>query len=227
MPFPDLRMLPRGVLADDHAIVTDGLRRLLESEYEIVAVVADGQALIEIARTLRPDFVIADISMPMRNGIDAIREIKREFPQIAAICLTMYADRMYLAEALAAGADGFVAKHAAAVELLQALRTVLRGGTYVSPLVGGRGPMRGKPFANRASAHLLFKLTVRQRQVLQLVAEGHTVREIAVLLNLVPKTIEFHKYRIMASLGLKTSAAMIQFAVNHGMISGQDPSQDC
>lgn len=218
---PAPRQRPRGVLADDHAIVTDGLRRLLESEYEIVAVAADGQALIESARTLRPDFVIADISMPLRSGIDAIREIKREFPQIAAICLTMHADRMYLAEALAAGAAGFVAKHAAAVELRQALRTVLRGGTYVSPLVGGGGPMRGRPYADRAGARALFKLTVRQRQVLQLVAEGHTVREIARILNVVPKTVEFHKYRIIESLGLESSAAMIRFAIRHGIISGQ------
>ena len=216
----DLRTLPRGVLADDHAIVTDGLRGLLESEYEIVAVVADGQALIEAVRKLRPDFVIADISMPQRSGIDAIQEIRREFPLIAAVCLTMHADRMYLAEAFSAGAAGFVAKHAAAVELRQALRTVLRGGTYVSPLVGGSGPMHGRPFAKRAVARSLFKLTVRQRQVLQLVAEGRTVREIAALMNLAPKTVEFHKYRVMANLGLKSSAAMIQFAINHGMISG-------
>lgn len=217
---PDLHARPRGVLADDHAIVTDGLRRLLESDYEIVAVVADGQALIEAVRNLCPDFVIADISMPLRSGVDAIREIRREFPQIAAICLTMHADRLYMAEALSAGAAGFVAKHAAAVELLQALRTVLRGGTYVSPLVGGSGSMRGRPFAKRTGARALFKLTARQRQVLQLVAEGRTVREIAALLNLTPKTVEFHKYRVMASLGLKSSAAMIQFAVNHGLISG-------
>jgi DNA-binding NarL/FixJ family response regulator len=216
-PDPDTR--PRGVLADDHAIVAEGLGRLLESEYAIVAVVGDGLALIESVRKLRPDFVIADISMPLCNGIDAIREIRKEFPQVAAICLSMHTDRMYLAEALEAGAAGFVAKHAAASELRQAIRTVLRGGSYVSPLVGGRGAVRGRPFATRAGARALFKLTARQRQVLQLVAEGHTAREIAAILDLAQKTVEFHKYRILARLGLESSAAMIQFAVLHGMVS--------
>lgn len=219
-PLQDQDHRPRGVLADDHAIVTDGLRHLLEDEYAIVAVVADGKALVEAARLHRPDFVIADISMPLLNGLDAIRAIRKELPQVAAICLTMHFDRMYVAEALAAGAAGFVAKHAAATELHQAIRTVLRGGSYVSPQAGGRGPMRGRPFSSPDGARELFKLTLRQRQVLQLIAEGRTVRQVATLLDVVPKTVEFHKYRIMAKLGVESSAAMIQFAVRHGMDSG-------
>jgi DNA-binding NarL/FixJ family response regulator len=217
---PLLAARPRGVLADDHAVVTDGLRSLLEPEYAIVAVVADGEALIEAVRSLRPDFVVADISMPLRNGIDAIREIIREHGPINAICLTMHSDRMYLAEALGAGAAGFVAKHAASSELRQAIKAVLRGGSYISPLVGGRGAVRGRPFATDTAARGLFKLTSRQRQVLQLVAEGRTVREVASVLGVTPKTVEFHKYRIIDGLGLKSSAAMIQFAVEHGLVSG-------
>lgn len=219
----DLRM--RGVLADDHAIVTDGLQGLLTPEYVIVAVVADGEALIEAVRRLQPDFVITDISMPQRNGLDAIRVIRSEFPRIHTICLTMHVDRMFLAEALSAGAAGFVAKHAAAAELRQAIRVVLRGGTFISPLVGGHGAVRGRPFATRGGSRKLFKLTLRQRQVLQQVAEGHTIREIAALLKITPKTVEFHKYRIIENLRLKSSAELVQFAIQHGMISERPPDR--
>ncbi len=200
-------------------MVSEGLRRLLEPEYAVIAAVADGEALIKATRSLRPDLIIADISMPLRNGIDAIRVIKNELPQIHAICLTMHADRSYLADALEAGATGFVVKHAAADELRLAIKAVLRGGSYVTPLAGGRGAMRGRAAATGGGAQAFFKLTQRQRQVLQLVAEGFKAQQIATLLELSPKTVEFHKYRIMSALGLDSTAAMIQFAIRHGMIA--------
>ncbi len=208
---------PRGVLADDHAIVTDGLRRILEPEYAIVAVVTDGEGLLAATRMLQPDFVVTDVSMPGLNGIDAIRLIKKEFPNVHAICLTAKSDRMFLAESLAAGASGFLGKQAPAVELRHAIRTVLRGGTYVSPLVGGQGPMRGTPFAASAATRAVFNLTARQRQVLQLVAAGHTAREIGSRLKISSKTVECHKARAMESLGLTSSAELIQFAMRHGL----------
>lgn len=212
---------PRGVLADDHGIFTEGLRRLLEPEYAIVAVVADGNALLHAVRALQPDFVVSDITMPLLNGIEAIRLINAEFPGVRAICLSMHADRTYVSEALDAGASAFVVKHSAAEELRLAIRIVLRGGSYVSPLVGGTGAQCGRPLAKSTGAHKQIGLTSRQRQVLQLVAEGRTVREIAKLLELSPKTVEFHKYRIIASLGLESTAAMIRYAVRHGMVSIQ------
>lgn len=207
---------PRGVLVDDQPIVTDGLRRLLEPEYTIVAVVSDGEALIEVVRALRPDFVIADISMPRRNGIDAIRAISKEFPQIPGICLTVHADRIYLVEALEAGAAGFVAKHAATSELREAIRAVLSGSIYVSPLVGDRGRQARRALTQGRPGG--YKLSARQGQVLQLLAEGRTLREVAATLDIAPKTVEYHKYRMMECLGLRTSAELVQYAIRHGMV---------
>jgi DNA-binding NarL/FixJ family response regulator len=206
-----MEMRPRIVLADDHEIVTAGLCGLLEPEFCVAAAVSDGEALIQAACALRPDLVVADISMPGRNGIDAIREILKRHPQIRAICLTMHADRIYMAGAFEAGAMGFVVKHAAADELRDAIRAVLRGRAYVSPHVGGIGAVK-----YRRGPSKLFDLTVRQRQVLQLVAEGGTTREVATRLNLTAKTVEFHKYRLIEKLGLGSSAELIQFAFAHG-----------
>lgn len=208
----------RIILADDHAIVTDGLRRLLEPEYQVVAVVGDGQALLKAARELKPDVVVADITMPLLNGIDAVRALRRRQPAIRAILLTMHADRTYVAEAAAAGASGFVVKHAAADELRTALLAVLRGGCYVSPLIGGPGAMGAGRRAQDPLASAGRTLTSRQRQVLQLVAEGHTVREIAKLLCVSPKTVEFHKYRIIDVLGLDSTAQLVRYAVEHGLL---------
>ncbi len=209
---------PSVILADDHAIVAAGVRSLLEPACRVLAVVADGEALVKAARELRPDLVIADISMPLCNGIDAIRRIRRERPQLLAICLTMHADRMYLSEALEAGASGFVVKHAAAEELRQAIAAVLRGKTYVSPQLGGheRQGRAAPPAPDRSGGP---RLSQRQRQVLQLVAEGRTMRQIAAILQLTPKTVEFHKYRAMHLLGLRTSAELVQFAVRHGLVA--------
>lgn len=212
------RVRPRVVLADDHAIVLEGLRQLLEPEYEVAATVGDGRALLKAAADLHPDVVVADISMPLLNGIDAIRELRAALPALPAICLTMHADRTYLSEAIEAGAAGFVVKHAAAEELREALRAVLRGGTYVSPLVGGRGAARIRIAVTSRVGRAGGELTARQRQVLQLVAEGHTVKRIARMLGVSPKTVEFHKYRILAQLGLNSTAQLARYALQHHLI---------
>lgn len=209
----------RLVLADDHAIVTEGLRRLLEPEYEVVATATDGAALVRAARALRPDVVIADVSMPQLNGVDAVREIRRELPATRAIFLTMHADRTYLEEALEAGAAGFVVKHSASDEIREALAVVLRGRVYVSPAVESRsGARAGEAPAPRAGR----RLTPQQRRVVQLVAEGHTVKQIARMLALSPKTVEFHKYRVMRDLGLRSTAQLARYAMEHGLVTQGD-----
>jgi DNA-binding NarL/FixJ family response regulator len=210
---------PRVLLADDHSMISEGLRNLLEPECEVVAMVSDGYALLKTARALRPDIVVVDITMPLLNGIDAIRQLTRSLPETHAIFLTMHADRAYLAEAFDAGAVGFVVKHAAADELWQAINAALMGGTYVSPLVGGQGAIVGKRPHTTQRSHASVRLTTRQRQVLQLIAEGHSVKDIAARLDLASKTIEFHKYRMMKDLGLENSAQLIQFALKHGLIA--------
>lgn len=207
--------LPRIVLADDHEIVTEGLAALLEPDHEVVAKVHDGAELLAAARTLLPDVVIADISMPVVNGIDAIREIRQACPQTRAICLTMHADPTYVAEALAAGATGFVAKHAAPDELREALYTVLRGGTYVSRRAGGSGASMPRSRAPASAA--AHALTPRQRQIVQLIAEGYTVKRAARALGVSPKTVEFHKYRAMRDLGIDSVAELVRYAARHGL----------
>jgi DNA-binding NarL/FixJ family response regulator len=210
---------PRVVLADDHAIITDGLRRLLEPECEVAGIASDGDTLLKMTRTLQPDLVVADITMPRLNGVDAVRELLRQLPKTRVIFLTMHADRAYVAEAFDAGAAGFVVKHAAPEELWQAINAVLAGGAYISPLVGGAGAIASKQRPQLLHTVTAYRLSTRQRQVLQLVAEGQSIKQIATRLKLAPKTIEFHKYQIMKSLGIKTSAQLIQLALKHGLIA--------
>ena len=207
---------PTVILADDHGIVAEGLKRMLEPDYDVVAIVRDGRALIDAAGALHPDVIVADISMPLLNGIDAIRQIRRQLPATRAICLTMHADRTYVAEAFEAGASGYVVKHSASEELRDALEAVLRGGTYVSPLVGGVGRTR-KADGARRQAPRVRRVTPRQREVLQLVAEGYTGKHIARMLGLSPKTVEFHKYRLMRQLGLGSTAQLVHYAINHAL----------
>jgi DNA-binding NarL/FixJ family response regulator len=207
------------LLADDHAIITEGLRRLLEPECDVAAMVNNGYELLKAARTLHPDIVVADITMPLLNGIDAIQQLLSELPKTHVIFLTMHADRAYVAEVFDAGAKGFVVKHAAPDELWQAINAVLTGSAYISPLVGGRGVITGKQQPQLKQAIESYRLSTRQRQVLQLVAEGHSIKQIAIRLKLAPKTVEFHKYRIMKGLGLESSAQLIQFALKHGLIA--------
>ena len=209
---------PRILLADDHKIVLEGLKGLLEPEFELVGTVEDGRALVAQAAKLRPDVIVADISMPRLNGIDAVRQIKKTDPTIKVVFLTMHPDATYAAGAFEAGASGFVLKHSASSELITAIREALRGRTYVTPLIAGDliRTYQGKGFpAAPASA----ELSSRQREVLQLLAEGKSAKEIGAFLNISARTVEFHKYRIMELLHIKTSAELVQYAVKHGLIS--------
>ncbi|MCU0578114.1 MAG: response regulator transcription factor [Desulfobacterota bacterium] len=209
---------PRILLADDHKIVLEGLKGLLEPEFELVGTVEDGRALVAQAAKLRPDVIVADISMPRLNGIDAVQQIKKTAPAIKVVFLTMHPDVTYAAGAFEAGASGFVLKHSASTELITALREALQGRTYVTPLIAGdlirTYQRKGFPTAPSSA-----ELSSRQREVLQLLAEGKSAKEIGALLNISARTVEFHKYRIMELLHIKTSAELVQYAVKQGLIS--------
>ena len=209
---------PRVLLADDHKIVLEGLRSLLQSEFEIVGEVEDGRTLVSEAERLRPDLVVADISMPNLNGIDAARRIKKIDKRIRIVFLTMHADVTYAAGAFEAGASGFVLKHSAPQELVSAMREAMKGQTYVTPMIAGDliGAFQsGAPLKGELKA----ALSPRQREVLQLIAEGKSSKEVAAILRISTRTAEFHKYRIMEQLNIKTSAELVQYAVKHGIIS--------
>ena len=206
---------PRVLLADDHRIVAEGLQGLLEPEFELIGIVEDGRALLTAAEKLRPDVIVADISMPLLNGIEAVRQIKRTNEKIRVVFLTMHPDVTYAASAFEAGASGYVLKHSAPSELITAIQTALRGKTYVTPLLAGELMHFYKERPNQRDE--LSKLSPRQREVLQLLAEGHSAKEIASILNISARTVEFHKYRMMEALGLKSAAELIRYAVKHGI----------
>ena len=209
---------PRVLLADDHKIVIEGLKNLLGDEFEIVGSVEDGRALVEQASTLYPDVIVADISMPQLNGIEAARQIKKTDKNIKIVFLTMHPDATYAANAFEAGASGFVLKHSASSELIRAIREAIKGRTYVTPLIAGdlihTYQEGGSPEKN-----LFKKMSPRQREVLQLLAEGKSAKEIASILNISTRTVEFHKYRMMEQLNIKTSAELVRYAIKHGIIS--------
>ncbi len=206
---------PRILLADDHRIVVEGLRGLLEPEFEIVGIVEDGRALLTAAEKLRPDVIVADISMPLLNGIDSVRQIKKTHEEIKVVFLTMHPDVTYAASAFEAGALGYVLKHSAASELATAIRHALKGETYITPLLKGELEHFSKGIT--AQQDEITRLTQRQREVLQLFAEGHSAKQIAAILNISVRTVEFHKYRMMTDLGFKSVAELIRFAVRHGI----------
>lgn len=209
---------PRVLLADDHKIVIEGLKNLLESEFEILGSVEDGRALVEQASSLHPDVVVADISMPLLNGIEAARQIKKIDATIKIVFLTMHPDATYAANAFEAGASGFVLKHSASSELIRAIHEAIKGRTFVTPLIagdlihiyqGGESPEKD----------LFKKISPRQREVLQLLAEGKTAKEIASILNISTRTVEFHKYKMMEQHNISTSAELVHYAIKHGIIS--------
>lgn len=204
---------PRLLLADDHKIFVEGLRNLLEPEFEIVKTVENGQALVAEAQTLQPDLIIVDISMPCLNGIEAIYRIRQTLTRVKIVVLSMHTGQLYIARAFRAGASGYVAKHSGPAELLTALRRVLRGGVYRTP-----DEPESLPQGDSAPRPDLL-LTPRQREILQLVAEGLSAKEIAALLQISSRTVEFHKHRVMETLNVKTSARLIQYALTHGLAS--------
>jgi DNA-binding NarL/FixJ family response regulator len=204
---------PRTLLADDHMMVAEGLNRLLADHCQMVGTVLDGTSLVEAAVDLQPDLIIADLSMPGLSGLDAITQLRERGVTSKIIILTMYADPRIAKEAMAAGAVGFVSKNAAGQELLSAIREVVSGGTYMSPQVAARidGLNAGdKPIS---------RLTPRQRQVLQLIAKGYRMRQIAEALEVSPRTVETHKYEIMRVLGFKNTADLVRYATWLGLIT--------
>jgi DNA-binding NarL/FixJ family response regulator len=209
---------PRVLLADDHKIVVEGLRNLLEPEFELVGTVEDGRALVAAAAELRPDVIVADISMPLLNGIEAARQIKKADSGAKIVFLTMHPDVTYATRAFEAGASGYVLKHSAPSELVTAIREALKGRTYVTPMIA-KDVLESFMDRSHKREDVFHKLTPRQREILQLVTEGRSAKEIASLLNVSPRTVEFHKYRMMEDLGLRTNAELIQFAIKHGLAS--------
>lgn len=206
------------LLADDHRIVLEGLKGLLGDEFEVVGTVENGRALVEQAAKLRPAVIVADISMPQLNGLEAARQIKKANKHVKIVFLTMHPDATYAADAFEAGASGFVLKHAAPSELVTAIREAMKGRTYVTPLVAG-DLIRTYREGGSPERELLRKTSPREREILQLLAEGRSGKEIASLLSISPRTVEFHKYRMMEKLNIKTSAELVQYAVRHGIIS--------
>ena len=210
--------LERILLADDHQVLLEGMRKLLEPEFSIAGTAADGRELVEKAITLRPDVAVLDIGLPLLNGIEAARQIGEKAPGVKIVVLTQQTDQAYVREAFRAGARGYVVKQAAASELQRALRAAVKGEYYVSPsLLSGDIQARLDPKVNPSE---LFGgvLTPRQREVLQLVAEGKAGKEIAALLKISPKTVEFHKACIMDQLGMKSTAELTRYAIQHGLI---------
>jgi len=206
------------LLADDHRIVAEGLRGLLEPDFELVGIVEDGRAMLDAVEKLKPDVVVADVSMPLLNGIEAVRQLKKKNKNIAVVMLTMHLDVTYAASAFEAGASGYVLKHSAPSELITAINSALKGRTYITPLLAGELLQfhKQKPPGESGA---LAQLTSRQREVLQLLAEGRCVKEVASVLQISTRTVEFHKYSMMESLGLKSTAELVRFAVKHGLVT--------
>jgi DNA-binding NarL/FixJ family response regulator len=208
---------PRIILADDHPIVAEGLRSLLAARYDVVGVVADGRALLEAASLLEPDVVVADISMPLINGIEATLRLRQEQPHIKVVILTMHREEAYVRRAMEAGAAGYVLKVAAADELLMAVDAALAGKTFVTPELAGE--LVGRVARDPQRSHdPKAALTPRQREILQLVAQGKTAKEVGAILGLSARTVESHKYELMKALGVERSAELVQFALKHGLI---------
>ena len=204
------------LVADDHRIVAEGLRSLLEPTFELVAIVENGRELVAAAKELKPEVIIVDIAMPLLNGIDAVSRIRSAGIQAKIIYLTMHLEASYARRALAAGASGYVLKHSASSELLFAIRQALAGRIFITPTVAAKlGRTRT---AEDLSPDALDELTVRQREVLQVLAEGHSAKEISTILKISRRTVEYHKYRIMKILGFHKSAELIQFAVQQGLV---------
>jgi len=202
---------PRVVMGDDHSILMEGVEALLHPEFDVVATAADGQSLVDVVGKHHPDLVIVDVSLPVLSGIDAARLIHQEFPDAHIIFLSMHDDPAFVSQAFSVGAQAYVVKCGSAGDLLTAMRAAMRGETYVSPSLNCPVPTLTAP------ARPTPALTQRQRQIIQLVAEGKQNKEIATALSLSPRTVEFHKARIMNKLHIRTTAGLTRFAITHGL----------
>lgn len=210
---------PRVLLAEDHTLVREGLRQLLAENLDVLDAVEDGRALLQAAERLQPDAILLDISMPQLNGLDAARQLARVSPRSKLVFVTMHADPAYVHEAFRAGASGYVVKSSASGDLVAAVRAVLAGSRYLSPaLLDEHRELLAETLPPSAPGKLSDTLTGRQREVLQLVAEGRTAKEIAAVLTISRKTVEFHKSSVMRLLGLRTTAELTRYALDHGII---------
>jgi DNA-binding NarL/FixJ family response regulator len=198
-------------------MVAEALKSLLAPEFDLVGVVEDGRAMVEAAGTLRPDVIVADVTMPHLNGIDALAQLRQAGDLVPVVFLTMHRDVTFARRALEAGASGFVLKHSAPAELVLAIRAALEGHTYITPQLAGEvlASMKQGPQTARDP---VVSLTPRQREVLQLLAEGQSAKEIAASLSISARTVEFHKYQLMETLGLHTNAELVHFAIKHGLV---------
>jgi DNA-binding NarL/FixJ family response regulator len=208
---------PRVLLCDDHLLVAEALKSLLTPEFDLVGVVEDGRALVEAAGRLRPDVIVADVTMPHLNGIDALVQLRQGGDRVPVVFLTMHRNVTFARRALEAGAAGFVLKHSAPAELVLAIRAALDGRTYLTPQLAGEVLASMKQEPGQASDPVV-SLTPRQREVLQLLAEGRSAKEIAAGLSISARTVEFHKYQMMETLGLHTNAELVHFAIKHGLV---------
>lgn len=208
----------RVLLADDHRIVAEGLKSLLEDDFDLAGIVSDGRTLVETAKQKAPDVIVSDISMPLLNGLDAARQLKREGVAAKIIFLTQHADAHLAAEAFRVGASGYLLKNSAGEELVTAISEVMRGRTYLTPLIT-QDVLSLLMNSSELDDALTVKLTSRQRQVLQLLAEGHSMKEVASVLNLSTKTVESHKYEMMKELDIKTNAELVQYAVKIRLVN--------
>ena len=205
---------PKLLLADDHMMFSQGLKSLLEDEFDLVGAVSDGEALVEAAGRLNPDVIVVDISMPVMNGFDAVRQLKKQGVTAKIIFLTMHADDRLLAEAFRCGGSGYVLKQSAGEELITGIKQVLAGQKYVTPLIAAEW---AADVGKQVRGTHKLTLTARQREVLQLVVEGCTMKEIAARLGISTRTAESHKYEMMEGLGVDNTAELIQYAVKIGL----------
>ncbi len=207
---------PRVLIADDHKLLVEAFVNLLENKFEVVGKVLDGRALLKEAPRLNPDIIVLDISMPKLNGLEAGEQIKQMMPDVKLIFLTMHEDPDLAVEAFRIGASGYLLKSSAASELFQAVQEVSQGRSYVTPQIA-QGMLES--FAQGSEIRSVSKLTARQREILQLLAEGNTMKEVAATLNIAPRTVAFHKYRMMETLGLKNNTELLRLAIKERIIT--------
>jgi DNA-binding NarL/FixJ family response regulator len=206
------------LLADDHAIVVEGLRRILEPDFDLIGAVGDGLALVELARSLHPDVIIVDVSMPLLNGIEAARQIRKTDFEVKFVFLSMHPDIVYVSEAFRAGGSAYVLKSSAGIEILKAIREAMEGRTYVTPAID-KQTLDTQIKREKRASEKFDGLSPRKREVLQMAAEGKSTKEIADILQISPRTVEFHRYRAMDSLGLHSIAELVQYAIKQRMIA--------
>ncbi len=209
---------PRILIADDHNLVAELCKRLLENDFDVVGTVADGRALVRAAAELKPDVIVVDVAMPVLNGLDAGRQIKKTLPTVKLVFLTMNPDADVAAEAFARGASGYLLKTCAATEMVMAVRAVIRGKTYLSKALS-QDAVDSLRWQHKDLVNQEERLTDRQREVLQLLAEGKVMKEIGGILHMTTRTVAYHKYRIMEVLGAKSNAELVKYAVRNHMVA--------